>query len=72
MSESHYRARQVSAKTQEVIEYDHNEALPGKPLHILIPGGLVALASLGVIIFVIYLTWFAEQLSQGTGLLLVG
>ncbi|HET9589582.1 MAG TPA: hypothetical protein VFO91_12415, partial [Anaerolineales bacterium] len=72
MSESHYRARQVSAKTQEVIEYDHNEALPGKPLHILIPGGLVALASLGVIIYVVYLTWFAEQLSQGTGLLLVG
>lgn len=72
MPESQYRARQVSAKTHEVIEYDHNESLPGKPLHILIPGGLVALASLGVIIFVIYLTWFAEQLNQGTGLLLVG
>jgi hypothetical protein len=72
MPESHYRARQVSAKTQEVIAYDHDESLPGKPLHILIPGGLVALASLGLIIFVIYLTWFAEQLDQGTGLILVG
>lgn len=71
MPESQYRARQVSAKTHEVLEYDRDDSLPGKPLHILIPGGLVALASLGVIILVIYLTWFAEQLNQGTGLLLV-
>ena len=71
MPESQYRARQISAKTQEVVAYDHDESLPGKPLHILIPGGLVALASLGVIIFVTYLTWFAEQLNQGTGLLLI-
>ena len=71
MPESQYRARQVSAKTQEVVEYDHDEALPGKPLHILIPGGLVALASLAVIILVVYRTWFSEELNQGTGLLLV-
>ena len=72
MPQSHYRAREVSAKTQEVIDYDHNEALPGKPLHILIPGGLVALASLGVIILVAYLTWFTGELEQGTGLILIG
>ena len=71
MPESQYRARQVSAKTQEVVEYDHDEALPGKPLHILIPGGMVALASLAVIILVVYRTWFSEELNQGTGLLLV-
>ncbi|HSK87158.1 MAG TPA: hypothetical protein VK880_02300 [Anaerolineales bacterium] len=72
MPESQYRARQVSAKTQEVVAYDHDEALPGKPLHILIPGGLVALASLAVIVLVAYRTWFEGQLDQGTGLLLVG
>lgn len=72
MPESHYRARQVGAKTQEVIAYDHDESLPGKPLHILIPGGLVALASLGVIILVAYQTWFNGQLEQSTGLLLIG
>lgn len=71
MPESHYRARQVSAKTQEVVAYDHDESLPGKPLHILIPGGLVALASLAVIILVAYRTWFEGQLAQETGLLLV-
>jgi hypothetical protein len=72
MPESQYRARQVGAKTQEVIAYDHDESLPGKPLHILIPGGLVALAVLGVIVLVAYLTWFTGDLKQSTGLLLMG
>ena len=72
MPESQYRARQVSAKTQEVVAYDHDESLPGRPLHILIPGGLVALASLAVIILVAYMTWFTGDLDQGTGLLLIG
>jgi DNA-directed RNA polymerase subunit RPC12/RpoP len=72
MPESQYRARQVNAKTQEVVAYDHDESLPGKPLHILIPGGLVALASLGVIVLVAYRTWFTGELDQGTGLLLIG
>ena len=56
MPESQYRAREVNAKTQEVLDYHRDESLPGKPLHILIPGGLVALASLGVIILVAYKT----------------
>jgi DNA-directed RNA polymerase subunit RPC12/RpoP len=72
MPESQYRVRQVSAKTQEVIDYDRDESLPGKPLHILIPGGLVALASLAVIVLVAYMTWFQGDLDQSTGLLLIG
>jgi len=72
MPQSQYRAREVSAKTKEVIAYDHDPSLPGKPLHILIPGGFVALASLAVIVFVAYLTWFQGELNQGTGLLLIG
>jgi hypothetical protein len=71
MPESQYRARQVGAKTQEVISYDHDEALPGKPLHILIPGGLVALAALAVIVIVGYQTWFKGEMDQNTGLVLI-
>ena len=71
MPESQYRARQVGAKTQEVVAYHHDESLPGKPLHILIPGGLVALGSLAVIVLVAYLTWFEGRLDRGTGLLLI-
>lgn len=72
MPQSQYRAREVSAKTQEVVNYDHDESLPGKPLHILIPGGLVALAALGTIILVAYLTWYEGRFEQTTGLLLIG
>jgi hypothetical protein len=71
MPQSSYRARQVSAKTQEVVEYNHDESLPGKPLHLLIPGGMVALATLGVIVLVAYLTWWEGRLSQATGLTLI-
>lgn len=72
MPQSQYRARDVSAKTQEVIAYDHDPALPGKPLHLLIPGGLVALAALAVIIYIAHLTWFQGELDRGTGILLIG
>jgi hypothetical protein len=71
MPESQYRARQVGAKTQEVIEYDQDESRPGKPLHLLIPGGLVALASLAVIVLVAYMTWWEGELPQNTGLILI-
>jgi uncharacterized membrane protein YhaH (DUF805 family) len=71
MPESQYRARQVAAKTHEVVEYDHDDSLPGKPLHILIPGALIALASLAVIVLVIYQTWFENNLAQSTGFILL-
>jgi hypothetical protein len=71
MPESQYRARQVAAKTHEVVEYDHDESKAGKPLHIMVPGGLVALGSLGVIVLVAYLTWFEGQLDEGTGISLI-
>ncbi len=67
MTQSQYRARQIGAKTQEVVNYHRDEALPGKPLHLLIPGGLIALAALGTIILVIYRTWFENQMAQSTG-----
>ena len=71
MTESQYRARQVAAKTHEVVEYDRDDSLPGKPLHILVPGALIALASLAVIVLVIYQTWFENNLAQSTGIILL-
>ena len=71
MPESQYHARQVAAKTHEVVEYDRDDSLPGKPLHILIPGALIALASLAVIVLVIYQTWFENNLAQSTGIILL-
>ncbi|MEW6084146.1 MAG: hypothetical protein AB1607_06080 [Chloroflexota bacterium] len=71
MPESQYRARQVAAKTHEVVEYDHDETKPGKPLHIMVPGGLVALGALGTIVLIAYLAWFETQLDQSVGLILI-
>ncbi len=71
MPQSEYRARQVGAKTREVVDYDHDETQPGKPLHILIPGGLLALGALAVIVLVGYMTWFEGQLDQNTGIVLL-
>lgn len=70
MPQSEYKARQVRAKTNEVFEYDHDDEKPGKPLHILIPGGLIALATLALIIFIGYQTWFEENLAQEIGTVL--
>src|ERR1041384_4406534 len=72
MPESQYRAREVNAKTQEVLDYHRDESLPGKPLHILIPGGLVALASLGLIILVAYKTWIDHSFDAGVAFTLIG
>src|SRR5688572_19159453 len=70
MTTSEYKARELRAKTHEVYEYDHDDSKPGKPLHILIPGGLIALGALAVIIFVGYLTWIDESISQELGIIL--
>ncbi|MFN8435782.1 MAG: hypothetical protein U0V18_17295 [Anaerolineales bacterium] len=67
MATSEYKARQVQAKTSEVLEYENNDEKPGKPLHILIPGGLIALGTLALIVFIAYLTWFDDSLADSTG-----
>ena len=72
MPESEYRARQVRAKTREVYDYDHDDTKPGKPLHIMVPGGLVALGALGTVILVGYLTWFDNRVEPQLGFLLIG
>lgn len=71
MATSEYKARQVRAKTHEVYEYDHDDEKPGKPLHILIPGGLIALASLGLIVLIGYLTFVEETFAQDLAVVLM-
>jgi hypothetical protein len=41
-------------------------------LHLIIPGGIIALASLAVIVLVAYLTWWEGRFGQVTGLTLIG
>jgi hypothetical protein len=71
MTQSEYKARQVRAKTHEVFEYDHDDEKPGKPLHILIPGGLIALVTLAVMALVAYQTWMESNVEQNVAIILL-
>ena len=66
--QTQFHARQVRAKTNEVVEYHHDDSKPGKPLHLLIPGGLIALASLALIAFIAYRVWWIGDFAQNTGI----
>ncbi len=73
MPQSQYPARAVRAKTNEVVDYHRDESKPGKPLYLLIPGGLIALASLALIVWVVYAAWFDGSLpgDRATGFLML-
>lgn len=69
--QSEFRARQVNDKTKEVVEYHQNDAKPGKPLNLLIPGGLIGIASLALIIFIGYRVWWIGDYEQKAGINLI-
>jgi DNA-directed RNA polymerase subunit RPC12/RpoP len=71
MSSSNYSPFNVRAKTRQVVNHHYDEEKPGKPLYLLFPGGLIALASLALIIFIAYRTWLVGSLTQSSGLTLI-
>lgn len=71
MPTSDYGARQVRAKTNEVRDYHYDESRPGKPLHLLIPGGLIALAAIGLIIYIAYATWYKGDMESSQAVPLI-
>ena len=72
MGANHYSALNVSAKTRQVVDHHYDDAKPGKPLYLMIPGGFIALATLAVIVFIAYRTFIEGSLPQDSGLLLLG
>jgi len=68
MSQSQYGAMRVGAKTSEVVAYHRDQGRPGKPLHVMIPGGLLALASLALMIWIAYATWYQAAVPEQSGL----
>ena len=61
----------VRARTRQVVDHHYDDDKPGKPLYLLIPGGLIALASLALIVYIAYLTWLQGQMTQENGLTLI-
>jgi len=64
-------SRQVTARTREVVDYHYDDSRPGKPLHLLIPGGLLAIASFLALGMVGYGEWVEGGLSSPEGKLWV-
>jgi len=62
------RAFNVRARTAHVMEYHYSTENPDKPLWLLVPGALIALAALGVIISLAYDTWYAKTMTVDRGL----
>lgn len=56
----------VMGRTQMVIDHHLDESRPGKPLQLLIPGGLVALGAVGLALYLGYLVWIAKTLHVST------
>ncbi len=71
MAENRPGSLQLRQRTANVVEHHYDDARPGKPLYLMIPGGLVALASLALIIFIAYQTFLQEAMDQGQGTMLM-
>lgn len=44
----------VRTRTRQVVDHHYDDDKPGEPLYLLIPGGLIALASLALIVYLAY------------------
>lgn len=64
-------ALNIRARSNQVVDHHYDDAKPGKPLYLLIPGGLVALLSLALEIFIAYQAFLNEEIPQDTGILLM-
>jgi hypothetical protein len=71
LSPPSYGALNVRAKTRQVVEHHYDDAKPGKPLYLMIPGGVIALASLALIVFTAYRVWVEGAMAQANGLMLL-
>ena len=68
MKQSQTRIYQVRARTQEVVDHHFDDAKPGKPLRWLIPGGILALVSLSLAVYIVDQTWDAHKIKPSDGL----
>lgn len=65
------RSYQVRARTDQVVQHHYDDSKPGKPLYLLIPGGLIALASLALIVYLAYASFLDQSMDSGQGILLI-
>lgn len=71
MADSNPRAYQVRAKTQQAVTYHYDDTRPGKPLQLIIPGGVIALICLALDYFIAYKSFWDASMDSGLGVTLM-
>jgi hypothetical protein len=70
-SRENYGPLNVRDKTRQVVDHHYDQGKQGKPLYLLVPGGLIGLASLALIITTAYAIWIRGSLAQANGFILL-
>jgi hypothetical protein len=65
------RSAAVRHQTQAVREFHYDDTRPGKPLYLLIPGGLIAVSALALIVYVFYAMFVGQTLETSQGFVLI-
>ncbi len=71
MAEDRTGSLRLRQRTADVVDHHYDDDKPGKPLYLMIPGGLIALASLLLVIFIGYQSYGQATMDQGQGNLLM-
>lgn len=66
-----YGTLNLRERTRQVVDRHYDDEKPGKPLYLMIPGGIIAIVSLLLIILLGYLVWIDGSLPQDEGTLLI-
>jgi hypothetical protein len=61
----------IRARTADVVAVDRNPEIPKRPLHVLIPAGIVALVAFAAMIFVCVKTWYLRDVEASAGIWLL-
>lgn len=64
-------AAATRANAEQVVRYDRDPGTPGRPLHLLIPGGIVAVVAFLLAILVVYRTYWTQVLPERTAAVLL-
>ena len=62
------RSSRVIARSREVTAYHRNAEKPGKPLYLLIPGGVITGAALAAIALIGYRAWGQRTMPESEGI----
>jgi hypothetical protein len=67
MASARTGALRVGARTRQVVAHHNDAEQPGRPLYVMVPGGLLALAALAAMLWTAHGIWFVGSLAELPG-----